>query len=544
MEYAAKVVQKSSLTKKGIERKLRSEIKIHRCLRSRYIVPFERSFESSEHVYIVLGLCENNSLMEMMRNRKRLTEPEVQVFGQQLIHGLRYLHEEMRVIHRDLKLGNLFLTKNMEIRIGDFGLAAILDNPEDRRKTVCGTPNYIAPEVLEGSKSDGHSFEVDIWSFGVVLYTLLVGTPPFETGTVQATYKKIKASSFSFPESPVLSEAAKQLIRWILSKDPQSRPTLEQIGAHVFFHNAPLSIPESALYTPPVFPPALSAPTLRVPTVALPGTAAQMDNLEACFARVQVAKPQTPGFQGRQCRHVNEDEFGDLRDLHDQLERTLPGSASKPVMASSHFSQRGARHSAIPQVTSLRYVDLPNWGLGYLLSNGVMGIRYNDNTMICWALNSLYLYYVERDTPVLYSAVESQVPEGMRKKVRLVKTFCDALADECTKYGVLVPTPDSSLLSPHVALNDLDFVRRHLKMKHAMFLRLNSGAMQMKFYDKSEICVASGSAMLLYRHKSGEMETLTLDDAVAANRRDVYSRCHYLKNVIAQLIGGGKESPS
>ena len=88
---------------------------------------------------------------------------------------MEYLHSR-NIIHRDLKLGNLFLNEQMEVKMGDFGLATKLEFPGDRRKTICGTPNYIAPEILE---SKGHGCEVDIWSFGVIAYTMAYGRPPF-----------------------------------------------------------------------------------------------------------------------------------------------------------------------------------------------------------------------------------------------------------------------------------------------------------------------------------------------------------------------------
>jgi len=102
-----------------------------------------------------------------------------------MLTALKYMHAH-KVIHRDLKLGNLFLNHNMEIKIGDFGLATKLEFDGDRKRTICGTPNYIAPEILEGKQ--GHSYEVDIWSMGVIFYTLLIGKPPFETSDVKATY--------------------------------------------------------------------------------------------------------------------------------------------------------------------------------------------------------------------------------------------------------------------------------------------------------------------------------------------------------------------
>mmetsp|Transcript_21031 Transcript_21031/g.18659 ORF Transcript_21031/g.18659 Transcript_21031/m.18659 type:complete len:118 (+) Transcript_21031:428-781(+) len=115
-----------------------------------------------------------------------------------MVSALKYLHAH-KVIHRDLKLGNLFVDDKMEIKIGDFGLATKLEFEGDRKRTICGTPNYIAPEILEGKT--GHSYEVDIWSLGVIIYTLLIGKPPFETSDVKTTYKKIRLNSYTFPDN-------------------------------------------------------------------------------------------------------------------------------------------------------------------------------------------------------------------------------------------------------------------------------------------------------------------------------------------------------
>ena len=84
----------------------------------------------------------------------------------------------------------------MEIKLGDFGLATKLDYDGEKKKTICGTPNYIAPEILEAK---GHSYQVDVWSVGVIIYTQLIGKPPFETPDVKATYKKIRSGQYNFP---------------------------------------------------------------------------------------------------------------------------------------------------------------------------------------------------------------------------------------------------------------------------------------------------------------------------------------------------------
>ena len=120
------------------------------------------------------------------------------------------------------------------------------------RRTICGTPNYIAPEILSGKA--GHSFEVDIWAYGVIMYTLLVGKPPFETTDVKLTYRKIKANSYTFPDR-VVGRDARDLISRILHPKPDNRPTLKLIRSHKFFNKGgiPKSIPTSALYSVPRF---------------------------------------------------------------------------------------------------------------------------------------------------------------------------------------------------------------------------------------------------------------------------------------------------
>lgn len=208
MRLACKVVTKDSLktrkakTKVGFSPfvawhrvtvfpKLYAEIKIHRSLDHPNIVTFQECFEDAENVYMTLELCASGSLMDMLRRRRRLTESETRFFMVQLIGACHYMHTH-QVIHRDLKLGNLFLDGNMNIKVGDFGLAALIESPGERKKTICGTPNYIAPEVLFDT-ANGHSFEVDTWSIGVILYTLLFGRPPFQTKDVKTIYKCVCA---------------------------------------------------------------------------------------------------------------------------------------------------------------------------------------------------------------------------------------------------------------------------------------------------------------------------------------------------------------
>jgi polo-like kinase 1 len=169
----------------------------------------------------------------------------------QIIAALKYLHSH-RIIHRDLKLGNLFLSGKMELKIGDFGLATKLEFDGERKRTICGTPNYIAPEILEAKQ--GHSYEVDVWSLGVIIYTLIIGKPPFETSDVKTTYRRIRMNAYTFPDHIQISDVAKDMITRILNNDPAKRPTLEELLQHEFLNHGgsiPRLLPASTLACPP-----------------------------------------------------------------------------------------------------------------------------------------------------------------------------------------------------------------------------------------------------------------------------------------------------
>ncbi|KAF9077305.1 kinase-like domain-containing protein [Rhodocollybia butyracea] len=218
---ACKVVTRSSLTTKKTKTKLYAEIRIHRSL---------KCFEGDDNVYMILELCPSGSLMDMLRRRRRLSEAEARFFLVQIIGACHYMHMH-QVIHRDLKLGNIFLDGKMNIK---------------RKKTICGTPNYIAPEVLFDT-ANGHSFEVDTWSIGVILYTLVIGRPPFQTKDVKAIYKYVLRT----PISPT----AQELIQTILTPKPEERPALLDVIHHAFFTRGvfPPYIPTSAHDVSPDF---------------------------------------------------------------------------------------------------------------------------------------------------------------------------------------------------------------------------------------------------------------------------------------------------
>ncbi|KAH9599339.1 Protein kinase domain [Trypanosoma melophagium] len=244
--YALKVIDRSSLQKVKTLQKLHSEISIHRRMKHKNIVNFIRTFQDDWHVYILLEKCSNQTLMEVSKRRDRFTVAETQYIMLQALAAIQYMHDQF-VIHRDLKLGNMMMDADMNVKIGDFGLAAELQYEGERKRTICGTPNYIAPEIIDGAH-EGHSYEVDIWSLGVILYTLLVGEPPFQTSDVKATYRRIKQCRYEFPPRVEIPDSGKELIHRILQSRPDHRPTLIEIRSHPFFRSpvpplvAPLSL--------------------------------------------------------------------------------------------------------------------------------------------------------------------------------------------------------------------------------------------------------------------------------------------------------------
>ena len=125
----------------------------------------------------------------------------------------------------------------LHVKIGDFGLATEITKENERKKTLCGTPNYIAPEILT---KKGHGFEVDIWSTGCIMYTLLVGKPPFETNSLKETYSRIKKNEYIIPEDRV-GHAAAELIIQILQSNPERRPKVNDILKHDFIKIGTLS---------------------------------------------------------------------------------------------------------------------------------------------------------------------------------------------------------------------------------------------------------------------------------------------------------------
>jgi len=189
-------------------------------------------FDCDDYMYLVMELMTGGELFDRIVEKESYTEKEAADTIRPIVDAIRYCHE-MGFIHRDLKPENLLYETNSEdsvIKISDFGLARYLPQ-EQYATTACGTPGYVAPEIISGK---GYGKEVDIWSIGIVLYILLCGFPPFYEENNAELFEKIKQGEFEFnsPYWDDVSESAKDLIRKLLNTDSQSRLSSEEILDH------------------------------------------------------------------------------------------------------------------------------------------------------------------------------------------------------------------------------------------------------------------------------------------------------------------------
>jgi hypothetical protein len=233
--YALKVV-KAKVEQKKMMEKFRTELQIHAKMQHPNIVEFLRAFTHDNHTYVVLELCDNGNLTDMVKARGCLSLPEVRRFMIQICGGVRYMHKRS-VIHRDLKMGNIFLDSRMNLKIGDFGLAAVMADENDRRTTLCGTPNYIAPEILSKSGTRGHDNKVDTWAIGVICYAMLVGTPPFQSKSQQEIYAKLRTLEYEWKVDckNYIPQQAKDFVASCLNLNASERPEMDDLVQHGFF---------------------------------------------------------------------------------------------------------------------------------------------------------------------------------------------------------------------------------------------------------------------------------------------------------------------
>ncbi|KAF8268080.1 kinase-like domain-containing protein [Lactarius quietus] len=454
---ACKVVTKSSLKTNKAKTKLYAGIKIHKALEHLNVVRLIDCFEDEENAYMTLELCPSGSLMNMLHRRRVFSEPVAYFFMVRLIGACRYMHIH-QVIHGDLKLGNLFFHADLKIEVGGFGLAALIESTSERKKTICGTPNYIVPEVLFDT-ANGHSFEFDTWSIGVILYAFVVGRSPFQTKDVKEVYQHIRDNQYGFPSHREASLDGREPMQQVLTPDPQEwHPyTISIVPGFTLISISDMS-PDFRHISPLVSQHANSTGMSRHPrrkTSSLPPQArvaqAASHSRNANFRRQCNPAAQSPCSQlctsaahGRPWRYrrrreedaakspakslkasnrlqgiteeggagaVAYEKQGEevrMKELQSQKARIvaqmvpaqLPRSAESPfedaenMPAPMQEPAPGADGPQDRQAAPTSGTGTPKYGMDYALTDGSVGVHLNDSTMLVLAADKQHFDYI------------------------------------------------------------------------------------------------------------------------------------------------------
>ncbi|XP_059440198.1 CBL-interacting serine/threonine-protein kinase 23-like [Corylus avellana] len=238
---AIKILDKEKVLKHKMIGQIKREISTMKLIRHPNVIRMYEVMASKTKIYIVLEFVTGGELFDKIASKGRFKEDEARKYFQQLVNAVDYCHSR-GVFHRDLKPENLLLDANGVLKVSDFGLSAL---PQQVREdgllhTTCGTPNYVAPEVINNKGYDGA--KADLWSCGVILFVLMAGYLPFEESNLMALYKKIFKADFTCP--PWFSSSAKKLIKRILDPNPSTRITIAEVIENEWFKKG---------YKPPSF---------------------------------------------------------------------------------------------------------------------------------------------------------------------------------------------------------------------------------------------------------------------------------------------------
>lgn len=223
---AIKILDRDQVLRHKMVEQIKREISTMKLIKHPNVLKLIEVMASKTRIYIVLEFVDGGELFDKIAKNGRLKEDEARSYFQQLINAVDYCHSR-GVFHRDLKPENLLLDSHGLLKVSDFGLSAISQQVKEDGllHTACGTPNYVAPEVLTSKGYDGTAS--DVWSCGVILFVLMAGYLPFDEANLMALYKKICKAEFGCP--PWFSSGARKMIKRILDPNPLTRITIPEI---------------------------------------------------------------------------------------------------------------------------------------------------------------------------------------------------------------------------------------------------------------------------------------------------------------------------
>ncbi|EES09124.1 hypothetical protein BDA96_05G011400 [Sorghum bicolor] len=233
---AIKMMDKDKVLNVGLSEQIRREITTMRLVAHKNIVELHEVMATRNKIYFVMEYVKGGELFDKIEKSGKLTEAVAHKYFQQLISAVDYCHSQ-GVYHRDLKPENLLLDENENLKVSDFGLSALSESKrqDGLLHTTCGTPAYVAPEVISKTGYDGA--KSDIWSCGVVLFVLVAGYLPFQGPNLMEMYRKIQNGNFRCPSW--FSHKLKKLLYKILDPNPNTRISVQKIKESTWFRKGP-----------------------------------------------------------------------------------------------------------------------------------------------------------------------------------------------------------------------------------------------------------------------------------------------------------------
>ncbi|KAB7494327.1 Serine/threonine-protein kinase PLK1 [Armadillidium nasatum] len=474
----------------------------------------------------------------------------------QLAEGVAYVHSQ-HIIHRDLKLGNMFLTEEMIVKIGDFGLATRLE--DNKNVTICGTPNYIAPEVLNKL---GHSYEADVWAMGCIMYALLVGQPPFETDSLKETYSRITSNKYVIP--PLISESGRNLIRRLLHPDPALRPRLDSLLNHHFFTSGvvPRSLQPSACTQVPKFGLEIvgksasvpehqqinqdikkittSVSTLRIPNQK-PLDANKISILENGLSnghvsppclKEEAAKRNAPTLSS--CLRQKLSSVICATD-NNKINATALACKKREITSGTMYNLLAACLDNMPDGMSdfdistnpsicncnpifiSKWIDYSNkYGFGYQLSDSSVGVFFNDLTRISISSDKSRVEFHDNSGRVTAHPTGS-LPAWLQERFQLLKYFAAYMEENLTDAGEVVEShkrqhqqQQQQLQQSNLKQILIPHIRRWDRTPKSIIMHLSNGTFQVNFFkDHTKIILAGDKTDFVIMYISSDRQSFT-----------------------------------
>jgi len=224
--YAMKVLKKSDVERRRQVEHTKAERRIMAAVAHPFVMSLRYAFQTPDKLYMVTDYCRGGELYFHLKRMRRFPEPMMRFYIAEVALALDYLHKN-EIIYRDLKPENILLDDDGHVKVTDFGLSKVKESEDDRANTFCGTPEYLAPEMVlhrrDGGTGAGYDFMVDWWSLGIVAYECLSGWPPFYDKVFAKLTEKILTKPLRFPPKYRVSTAAQQALSGLLDRNPRTR---------------------------------------------------------------------------------------------------------------------------------------------------------------------------------------------------------------------------------------------------------------------------------------------------------------------------------